>query len=93
MTADIQGSSVLMATSGTPTIAKFFKGKTVLITGGTGYIGKAIVEKLLHSCPDVKKIYLLVRPKKGLAPQERVRRLIEQTVSVEPPMNGFNFTT
>ncbi|XP_046382883.1 fatty acyl-CoA reductase 1-like isoform X2 [Ischnura elegans] len=80
MTTAMQTSPVYFAPKSPPSIAEFFKGRSVLITGGTGYIGKAIVEKLLHSCPGVKKLYLLVRPKKGLDPQERVKRLIEQTV-------------
>lgn len=32
-------------------IAQFFRGKSVFITGGTGFVGKQIIEKLLRSCP------------------------------------------
>lgn len=41
------------------------------MTGGTGFLGKAIVEKLLRSCPNLSKIYLLVREKKGVTPNKR----------------------
>lgn len=34
-------------------------------------MGKAIVEKLLRSCSDLSKIYLLVREKKGVSPNKR----------------------
>jgi long-chain acyl-CoA synthetase len=45
------------------TIQEFFTGKTVLVTGATGFLGKALVEKILRSLPDVRRLYLLVRPK------------------------------
>ncbi|XP_037730807.1 fatty acyl-CoA reductase wat-like [Drosophila subpulchrella] len=45
-------------------ILRFYKDKTVFLTGGTGLLGKVIIEKLLRST-DVKRIYILVRPKRG----------------------------
>ncbi|XP_060533066.1 fatty acyl-CoA reductase 1-like isoform X2 [Cylas formicarius] len=55
------------------TIPQYFAGKHVFITGGTGFMGKVLIEKLLRSCPDVSKVYVLVREKKGKSPDERVR--------------------
>nr|XP_014092579.2 putative fatty acyl-CoA reductase CG5065 [Bactrocera oleae] len=49
-------------------VAQWYAGKSILITGATGFMGKVLVEKLLRSCPDVKKIYLLIRSKKGVDP-------------------------
>ncbi|XP_016954058.1 fatty acyl-CoA reductase wat [Drosophila biarmipes] len=45
-------------------IVSFYKDKTVFLTGGTGLLGKVIIEKLLRST-DVKRIYMLVRAKRG----------------------------
>jgi 1-acyl-sn-glycerol-3-phosphate acyltransferase len=59
-----------MTTNG---VAEFYKGKGVFITGATGFIGKVIVEKFLWSLPDVEKLYILVRKKKGKTPQERLK--------------------
>lgn len=53
-------------------IAEFYAGKNVLITGATGFMGKVLVEKLLRSCPEVRSLYLLVRPKAGQSMQQRV---------------------
>ncbi|KAL3270689.1 hypothetical protein HHI36_021217 [Cryptolaemus montrouzieri] len=58
------------------TISEFFQGKTVFITGGTGFMGKVLLEKLLRSCPGVSKVYLLIRPKKGQNAHERLSELL-----------------
>ncbi|KAK2643602.1 hypothetical protein Ddye_025365 [Dipteronia dyeriana] len=42
-------------------IIQFLKGKTILITGGTGFLAKIFLEKILRIQPNVKKICLLIR--------------------------------
>ncbi|KAJ3641628.1 hypothetical protein Zmor_028124 [Zophobas morio] len=59
-------------------IKQFFKNQTIFITGGTGFLGKLIIEKLLRECWDLKKILVLVRPKKGKTPQERFNEILER---------------
>lgn len=44
-----------------PSVPGFFKGQGILITGGTGFLGKVLIEKLLRSCPDVGEIFVLLR--------------------------------
>jgi fatty acyl-CoA reductase len=50
-------------------IADFFQDRSVFITGSTGFVGKVLVEKLLRSCPKIKRLYLLMRtsPSKDIA--------------------------
>ncbi|CAG0914000.1 unnamed protein product, partial [Notodromas monacha] len=67
----------LPASGGASQIAEFFEGKCIFVTGATGFIGKLLVEKLLRSCPGIKKIYLLVREKKGQHVQERVDHVLQ----------------
>lgn len=62
-------------------IADMFSQKTLLITGGTGFMGKVLVEKLLRVC-NVKKMILLVRGKKGKLPKERLREIFAGPVSL-----------
>ncbi len=50
-------------------------GQHLLVTGATGFLAKAFVEKLLRSVDTVGGIHLLVRPRPGrLSPQQRVAR-------------------
>jgi len=54
-------------------VKEFWKGRNLLITGSTGFLAKVIVEKLLRTCPDIDKIYVMVRPKRKVDPMQRVR--------------------
>ncbi|KAH8347023.1 hypothetical protein KR059_004329, partial [Drosophila kikkawai] len=49
---------------------EFFKNKTIFLTGGSGYLGKVVTENLLRTT-DVKRIYSLIRPKRGVSIEER----------------------
>lgn len=62
-------------------IQNFYAGGSVLITGSTGFVGKALVEKLLRSCPGIINIFLLIRPKRGLSVDVRFRELMKGPVS------------
>lgn len=59
-------------------IRRFFAGKRVLLTGATGFLAKAVMEKILHDLPDIGRIYLLIRPRRKpdgtlIPAQERLR--------------------
>ena len=43
-------------------IGNFYKGKTLLVTGTTGFLGKVLLERILRQLPHVCKIVLLIRP-------------------------------
>lgn len=62
-------------------VANFYKNKSIFITGGTGFLGIALIDKILRSCPDVNQIYLLMRPKKGKAIDERLTEITKNLVS------------
>lgn len=69
-------------------ISHFYDGTVIFITGGTGFLGKALIEKLLRSCPGIISIYILMRPKRGLNVEQRLKELLKNAVSI-----NFNIFT
>ncbi|XP_025268577.1 putative fatty acyl-CoA reductase CG5065 [Camponotus floridanus] len=81
-------------------IQSFYKNKTIFITGATGFMGKVLIEKLLYSCSDLNKIYILMRDKKDhscdnrledmfkLPLFQRIRTEQPQVLKKEIPFNG-----
>ena len=63
-------------------IIQFYERKCVFITGATGFMGKVLVEKLLRSCPDIDKIFLLLRPAKGKDVSSRLQEFIQSQVDI-----------
>jgi fatty acyl-CoA reductase len=62
-------------------IPAFFAGRSIFVTGATGFMGKALIEKLLWSCPDIQEIFLLMRPKKKMGIDDRLRNVLTSPVS------------
>ncbi|XP_049522439.1 fatty acyl-CoA reductase 1-like [Dermacentor silvarum] len=69
------GAPWFWLTKGVPN-SLLYRDRVLFITGGTGFIGKVLLEKLLRSCP-VKRIYLLVRSKRGVDPEARIEELFK----------------
>lgn len=63
-------------------VRDFFKGRNVFITGGTGFMGKVMIEKLLYSIPNIGNIYILIRPKRGKSVQQRLVDITKLPVSI-----------
>ena len=63
-------------------MTEFFNGQSIFITGGTGFLGKVLIEKLLRCCPNIGKLYLLMREKNGLSVEDRVNVLVNLPVSI-----------
>src|SRR5256712_14115294 len=55
-------------------MAEALKGKTILVTGSTGFLGKSIVEKCLRSIPDLARINLAIRSSARRPASERLAR-------------------
>jgi long-chain acyl-CoA synthetase len=59
-------------------------GKRVLITGVTGFLGKVFVAFLLDQLPELGRITVLARGRRGQTPSERVRRIAERSPAWRP---------
>lgn len=57
---------------GTLRVKDFYRGKNIFITGCTGFLAKVILEKLFRTCPDIGKLYIMVRAKKNTTPMGRI---------------------
>ncbi|MFX6573720.1 SDR family oxidoreductase, partial [Acinetobacter baumannii] len=57
-------------------ILKYFEGKTIFITGASGFLAKIFLEKILRLQPKVKKIFLLLRPTTEKTIEERLHEEI-----------------
>ncbi|XP_059314843.1 fatty acyl-CoA reductase 1-like [Lycium ferocissimum] len=60
-------------------IEPFLDGKTIFITGATGFLAKILVEKILRIQPNVKKLFLLVRAADTKSAQKRFTNEVMQT--------------
>jgi len=56
-------------------IKSWYANKNIFITGGTGFLGICLLEKLLRTVPNTGSIYLLLRPKKGKEISERLEEI------------------
>lgn len=63
--------------SDAPSISEWFHGRNVFITGGTGFMGKILIYKLLISCHNIGNIFVLIRKKRDLDPHSRLQQLMQ----------------
>ncbi|XP_047542658.1 putative fatty acyl-CoA reductase CG5065 isoform X1 [Vanessa atalanta] len=61
-------------------LPQFYAGRDIFITGATGFMGKVLIERLLSTCPDVGRLHLLMRSKKGETPEKRLMKLKQSQV-------------
>ncbi|KAL3225874.1 hypothetical protein MRX96_025348 [Rhipicephalus microplus] len=61
-------------------VSDFYNDREVFITGGTGFVGKVLLEKLLRSCSGLSRVYLLVRSKRGEEPQARLKKMFNSEI-------------
>ena len=54
-------------------VKEYYAGKNIMLTGCTGFLGKVVLEKLLRSCPDLNKVYVMVRPKRNIPIMDRIK--------------------
>ena len=53
---------------------EFYRDKSILITGCTGFLAKIVLEKMIRDCQGFKKIYVMIRAKRGQTCKARLER-------------------
>lgn len=60
-------------------VGRMFEGRSVFITGASGFIGRVLLEKLLSTYSGIKRIYILLRSKKNQKPHDRLHQQLLST--------------
>ncbi|XP_052748773.1 putative fatty acyl-CoA reductase CG5065 isoform X2 [Galleria mellonella] len=74
-------------------VAEYYAGKSLFITGGTGFLGKVLIEKLLYSCKDIDKIYILVRNKNNIEVNKRMNQMLNNPLFTRLKQNKADCLT
>ncbi|KAJ8707577.1 hypothetical protein PYW07_011254 [Mythimna separata] len=64
---------------GDSSIQQFYRNSSILVTGGTGFLGKQLVEKLFRSCK-LSKVFIMMRAKKGKTVEERLADALKDPI-------------
>jgi len=79
-------------------IQDYFRDKVVLVTGGTGLVGRVLIEKILRDLPEIRRLYVLVRHRtdrsgRNVLPDERLKQEIIESTAFDRlrVINGENF--
>lgn len=76
----LRHSTDTMVSSETPdSVSDFYNESVILITGGTGFLGKVLIEKLLRMYK-IKKIYLIIRSKNDMDCESRLAEFFKESV-------------
>ncbi|XP_025160242.1 putative fatty acyl-CoA reductase CG5065 isoform X1 [Harpegnathos saltator] len=78
------------STKKTP-VQQFYTGQSIFITGGSGFLGKILIQKLLRSCIDITTIYILIRPKRENNIEDRLNNIFGNVVFDQLKVEVPNF--
>ena len=55
-------------------VRETLRGRTIFIVGGTGFLGRLMLYHFLKFVPDLKRVFVLIRPTHGRTGQERLEK-------------------
>jgi len=65
-------------------VTETFRGKTMLLIGTTGFVGKVALSMLLDRYPDIGRVYCLVRPGAGNTAEQRFYKKVASSEAFQP---------
>ena len=69
---------------GAPTLRNTYRGKHLLVTGVTGFLGKVWLAMVLDHLPEIGRATVIVRPKKGEDATARFQHIAERSPAFRP---------
>ncbi|KAF2895082.1 hypothetical protein ILUMI_11094 [Ignelater luminosus] len=78
--ADITAEDMVGPLTEPSNIQQYFSSSTIFVTGATGFLGRLLVEKLLRTCFDLSKMYILVRPKGNKSVEQRLQEYFDDAL-------------
>lgn len=63
-----------------PAASSAFAGKTIAVTGATGFLGSVVIRDLLRLCPTATHVYACIRPRPGAGIYARLQEVIERPI-------------
>ncbi|KAI4386114.1 hypothetical protein MLD38_004075 [Melastoma candidum] len=76
-------------------VVQFLEGKTILVTGATGFLAKLLLENVLRVQPNLKKLFLLLRAADGKAASHSFHNevIAKDLFRVLKEKNGSSFSS
>src|SRR5215831_3814981 len=78
------GDAIPMEGTGEISAGDAFANKTMLLLGGTGFVGKVVLAMVLDRFPELKHLVVQVRRKKNLSGEQRFHSEILQSPPLRP---------
>lgn len=70
-------------------VVEAYAGRHVLLTGGSGFLGKVWLSMLLHELPDIGRLYVFLRPKALVPAHKRFERMLNDSPAFKPLHDRF----
>ena len=65
-------------------VRETLRGRRILLTGSTGFLGKVYASMILAKHPDIEQLYLVIRPRTGETAQDRFVRELAECGAFDP---------
>ena len=72
-----------------PSLRRAYAGRSVLLTGGSGFLGKVWLGLVMRYLPEVERVYVLLRPKALVDARGRFQKMLNTSYAFEPLHKHF----
>ena len=65
-------------------VHKELAGRSILLTGASGFVGKVLLSMMLTDHPDIERVYVLLRPNRTGDAEERLDHILNHSPALTP---------